>query len=497
VSRLRRRAALLAAAALALAACTKVGPDYRPPPLDVPAAFLAPPPPAAQAAARPAALAPAPPGLRWWDGFGDPLLAQLVDLGIARNLDVLTAASRVREARAVARGAAAARLPTLDASLAAAGDLRASSGGSGSSRDGSGSVSGGGRSDRSSAAVDGLLGFGWDLDLAGGIARTVEAAEAEAARQEALGREARLGVAAGIATAYVGLRGAQRRLELAEEALALQRQSLDLVRRRVEAGLAPGLDLLRAQAAVAALAAEPAPIRAEIDRQVNALSVLTAEPPGRLAGQLRAQAPIPALAAAPPLGLPVDLVRRRPGLQAAELALVRATAEIGVATAALYPRLTLPGSLGIGLSDIGTGDIVRAAVASVSAVLDVPLFDGGARRADLAAARERAQQALHAYRLALLQALEEVEAALLSHAAQRERREALAAAVAANEQAYAQAQDLYTQGLASFLDVLDAQRELTATRRSLAEAEAELSVQAVALYRALGMGVETAAATTG
>ncbi|MFN4091155.1 MAG: TolC family protein [Alphaproteobacteria bacterium] len=235
------------------------------------------------------------------------------------------------------------------------------------------------------------------------------------------------------------------------------------------------------------LAAELPPVRTEIGRGANALAVLVGELPGALEDDLGPPRPVPVMDVGPAVGVPTELLRRRPDMRAAEFNLMRATAEVGVATAALYPRLTLPGSIGVDLAGIGaTGGIVTAVLASIAAVFDVPIFDGGQRRADLSAAEERAQQAMIDYRRTLLTALEQVESALIGHAAAEARAAALREAVAANEIAAERARTLYTQGLAGFIDVLDAQRALTNSRLALAQAETALALEAVALYRALG-----------
>src|SRR5690606_14416000 len=155
---------------------------------------------------------------------------------------------------------------------------------------------------------------------------------AEAERQEALRHDVARATAAEIARTYVELRAAERRLALTDQSLELQRRTLALVRARVEAGLAPGRDQVRAPAAGAALEADVGPLRAQIERLRNALAVLLAEPPGALAELLRESAPIPAVRTGAAVGVPADLLRRRPDVRAAELLMVAATAEVGVAT---------------------------------------------------------------------------------------------------------------------------------------------------------------------
>ncbi|MEQ8603184.1 MAG: efflux transporter outer membrane subunit [Marivibrio sp.] len=446
-----------------------VGPDYvAPEQPDIPASYAAP---------RPDFLAgEAVEAGRWWTRFQDPLLDRLVARGLAENPDVLTADSRVREARALLRGARAAKRPTLDAEAEAGIEGRRAY--ADAERD----------EERALGGAFGLAAvFDWSLDLFGGMEREIQAAEADLRLIEAERRDAALGVAAEIARTYADLRGAQTRLALADESLALQRRSLQLVQGRVDSGLASDLDMARAEAELAALEADRAPIRTEIQRAAAALAVLTGSPPGALPDAVREAGAPPQISGGPPIGAPLDLLRQRPDLVAAEEALIRATAEIGVAEAELYPKFSLPGRIGLDLSDVFTGEMVTAIVGSLFLAIDAPLFDGGAQEAEVEAATERAEQALLAYRATLLGALQEVEGALEGYAGAARRVQSLEQAVTANRLAFTRAEQRYTQGLASFLDVLEAQRSLTDRRFDLADARTDLAREAIALYQAAGL----------
>ncbi|MFN4090381.1 MAG: TolC family protein, partial [Alphaproteobacteria bacterium] len=285
-----------------LAAGCQVGPAFEPPAIELPARY---------AAAVPAMVGTEDPDSRWWERFDDPLLEELIRRSLRHNLDVAAARSRVREARAVARGVAAGRAPTLDASGGPSAFLRTGDGGT-----------------DSAGAIDALLRFGWDADLFGGRQSAQTAAEAEAFRQHALRQETSLAVAAETANADVALRGAQLRAALTEQSLGLQRRTLALVRERAAAGLAAGLDEVRAQAEVSTLSADLPPIRAEIGRNANALAVLAGELPGALEDRLAPARPVPAMDVGPAVGVPAELLRRRPDLRAAELNRMRATAEL-------------------------------------------------------------------------------------------------------------------------------------------------------------------------
>lgn len=473
----RRRTGPVTAAFMAglLAGCTVVGPDYEPPDPKLPDSYAAP---------VPALFEGGPAPGQWWTVFEDAVLEEMVARGIDANPDIRIALSRIREARAAARAVEGETGPQFDMSAGPTAEWRSRSTGSSS---GNGGRRGSGEGTEYSAEA-GLSGL-WEIDLFGGLQRSREAAWAEAQRQEALGREALRVTVAEIARTYVERRTAQRRLELAEQSLDLQRRTLQLVEQRVESGLAPGLDRMRARGEVASLTADLGPLRAQIDQLGNALAVLLGRNPGPLDGLLSVGGPIPSAGRGGAVGVPRNLLRRRPDVQAAELAIVAATADVGVETADLYPRLTLPGSITLQVDEIGS-DAATAVVAAISALLDLPLYDGGQRRAEVTAAEERAIQATLDYRQTLLAALEEVERALLEYAGARDRVLALEDAVVSNRAAFEQSRILYRQGFASFIDVLDAQRTLTDSQQELALARRDRALRVVDLYSALGTTLE-------
>lgn len=466
---MRRSVAIFVAGLLAglSSGCAVVGPDFESPAPYLPDSYDAPIPALFEGQAQDGP---------WWRHLRDPVLDELIARGRRANLDIRVALSRVREARAAARGAVAGTGPSVDASTEAGVDVRHERG----DDDDDGETGG-----AASAALDGA----WELDLFGGLTRTREAAWAEAARQQALGHEARRLAIGEIANTYVSLRAAQRRLALTVRSLEALRQTLSLVDKRVEAGLAPALDRVRARAEVSSIEAEVPPLRTEIRRSKNSLAVLLAEPPGAINALLAGrEGNIPASQTGRAVGVPADLIRRRPDVRAAELQIAVATAEVGVAVADLYPRLTLPGTISVGWTGIGEGSVVTTVVASLSALFEMPLYDGGRRRAEVTAAEERLIQATLTYRQTLLQALQEVESALAGYQSAWSRREALADAVKNNRLAYEQSQALYRQGFVTFIDVLDSQRTWNTSRQELANAERDVSLAVINLYTALGAG---------
>lgn len=444
-----------------------MGPDFEPPTPDLPEAYSAPVPALFEGKAGSAP---------WWGYLRDPVLEELIARGLQANLDIRVAMSRLREARAAARGVVAGTGPTLDGSAEAGIEARRVSG----DDDGDDDT---GTEGVASAGLDG----DWEIDLFGGLTRTREAAWARAAREQALAHEARRLSVGEIARTYVELRAAERRLDLTERSLEALRQTLSLVDKRVEAGLAPALDRVRARAEVSSVEADLGPLRTEISRLRNSLAVLLAEPPGMIDELLAdREADIPSSATGRAVGVPADLVRRRPDVRAAELQMAVATAEVGITTADLYPRLMLPGTISVGWTGLGEGSVVTTVLASLSALIELPLYDGGQRSAEVTAAEERLIQATLSYRQTLLTALQEVESALAGYQGAWERRQALADAVENNRLAYEQSQELYRQGFVTFIDVLDSQRTWNSSRQALANAERDVSLAVINLYTALG-----------
>jgi multidrug efflux system outer membrane protein len=434
-----------------LAGCiAKVGPEHQAPNPPLPAAYAGAAPAATQVDA-------------WWQGFGDAALDRLVRQALAENLDIAAAGARLAEARALLTVADSAGGPQLDANLTA---------------QERGTISGDSENEPPVVSAAGL--FDWMPDLFGGRARATESAAAELRRRDALQADVRRQVAADVVRRYVEIGRDRARLQLVEDSLGLRRQTLELVRQRFDAGLAAQLDVSRAAADVAATQAQRGPLQLSVATSRNALAVL-------LAGQ-SAEGPAapPGFAGGPPLGLPADLLRRRPDLIAAEANLARATADIGVAEAQLYPQLRIPANLTLGLESLSGGGTIDSFVAGIAASLAIPLFDTGGRRAQVDAAEARASEALLLYRQTLLRAVQQAETALAALAAAMARAADLRAAVAASEQAAQQADNLYRQGLTGFLDVLDAQRTLLDNRQSLTAAEADIGLATADLYSAIG-----------
>ena len=416
------------------------------------------------AAAPTGATAPTDADLRWWNRFSDPALAQWVERALANSPDTAIARERVVQAQALLRGASARRGPLVGAEAAV--DAR------------SRRAAGERRLDPSAA-----LTLDWDLDLWGSLRQAEQSAAASLLQAEDLAQAARLSTAGLTARAYVAWQEALLDEQLLDDGLSLQREVLRLVAVRVNAGLTPQLDLDRAQTEAATLEADAAEARVRVRQGAAALQVLAGERPQPMAPTV---ARLPVLRGPPTVARPIDLLRQRPDLRAAERGLAVAAADLGVAQADLYPRLRLPGAITLTSAGLGGGvlDIVSATLA---AVLDVALFDGGERSANVDAARSRVAEAGEVYRLTLLEALQQAEAALVATEGTATRTRTLQRGNTAARSAVEQARTLYTNGLTGFLDVIEAQRSALDTRRNLLRAQADAARQAIAGFEAMGL----------
>lgn len=456
------RCVMVAGIIVIVSACTTIGPVYQPSNPELPAAY--------HAQVPDLFKHPSPSG-PWWTMFDDTLLNVLVCRGINENLDLQIATSRMRQARAQARQQVAGTGPQLDGSIETKAQEQLE-----------------GKDDDDGSVLTGALTGVWEIDLFGRLQRTREAAWARAGVQQALEQEARRLTVAEIVRIYVLLRASQRRLELIRKSIALQSKTLNLVDNRVRAGLSPGLDLVRSRAAVARLKAEVGPLKTEIHVARNSLALLLGEMPGTFDSALKVQQTyIPRSLAGPALGVPADLLRRRPDIQAAEFRIAAATAEVGVAMTDLYPRLSLPGTISVSWDSIDEDSLVRSVIAELAALLELPLYDGGGRRAGIDLAQELLVEQALTYRKQLLVAVNEVESALIGYSGALSRRDALSEAVRNNRLAFEQSDELYRQGFINFLDVLDSQRVWNITLQELASAETDLTLQVVNIFTALGI----------
>ena len=466
LDRCRRGACVAALLAVALGGCAAVGPDYSEPQLAVPAGWSA----GTGTDAMDAVLL-----ARWWHGFGDPVLDRLVADALAANLDLAQARARLREARARRGVAGAALAPSVDASLSGSRSRSSGQSGSGSTRE------------LYSAGFD----ASWELDVFGGLRRSVEAAQADLEASVESLSDTRVSLAAEVALNYIDLRTAEQRLAIAEESIASRGENHQIIRWRQQAGLVSELDLAQATTDLESTRAVLPPLRTAVTEAKNRLAVLLGRNPGELESLVHADRPIPLAAAEIVAAIPADTLRQRPDVRVAERRLAAQTARLGEAEAARYPSLRLSGSLGLEALELDALADRGANTHSLFGGITAPVFNAGRIAANIEIQDALVEQARLAYRAAVLAALEEVENALTAVANTDARRAKLAEAAAAARTTLAIAEYRYASGLADFLSVLDAQRTQLSLDEQLAGSTGELARAQVRLYKALGGGWST------
>jgi len=332
----------------------------------------------------------------------------------------------------------------------------------------------------------------WELDLFGRVRREVQARNAELESSEGGLRDAQVTVTAEVARTYVELRGEQEELDVAERNVTNEQATLSLTSAQLAAGRGTEFDTERAQAQLSATRATIPPLQAAVARSIHRLSVLTGRPPTALQPLLIAPQPIPALPALTPVGDPAALLRRRPDIRVAERNLAAATAEIGVAVGDLFPKVTFTGSFGYAATQPHSlGDLGSRAY-TIGPAISWAAFDLGRVRARIRARRAGADAALARYEQTVLQALEDTENALVTHARARESLVETERSARASAAAAAIARVRYTEGESNFLDVLDAERTQLEAQERLAQARTDAATSLVAVYKALGGGWEQA-----
>jgi NodT family efflux transporter outer membrane factor (OMF) lipoprotein len=502
---MRRAACLIALAGLA--ACT-VGPNFVPPHLPVAANWID---PSVRAAAAVSEMAN--PDSQWWRGFHDPLLTALIDKAISGNPSLQESLLRVVEAHQNVVTAAAAGLPTLNGTgsymreeLGVKGILESQGAYSGlnSLADANSPINmispglGNQLSTSGTGLLNGLtapvnlyqygLSSSWELDLFGSVRRSVEEAAASTQAQAEAANDALVMLESQVAETYLRLRAAQALASAQQQDILAAQQFLYLTRNRANLGLTTGLDTLQAQTELDSDTAQLPADQKQAQQAINQLNILVGQPPGTLDPLLDTPAALPAVPVVVGIGVPSTLARRRPDIREAEAQLHAATAGVGVAVAAFYPDITLTGSAGLRAVDASYltnwASLFYAAGPSIS----LPIFQGGRLTASLRMARaEQAAAALN-YRATVLEALREVEDALVAYRTDQAAATQTAGTVQAAALSLYLANNLYTHGLSNYLNVLNAQESLDAARRQLVQAQAEVADDVVSLYTALGGG---------
>ncbi len=450
-----------------LTGCAKVGPDYIKPDTVAPAAWQAP-------LDRGLNIGPADQQILadWWTSLKDPLLNSFIHQAITDNLDLEQARARLLEARARRDIGSAVLFPKLDANGSVTRNRTSSNRGSGTT------------STNYSTSFD----AGWELDLFGGGRRSVEAAQAqlEASREDL--RDVLVSLLAEVALNYIDVRTFQARLQIAGDNLAAQQETYNLTEARYKSGLTSELALQQARYLMGSTRAQIPTLRTGLVNAANQLAVLLGTSPGTLTERLRNKAPLPALPPSVAVGIPADILRQRPDIRKAERLLAAQTAQIGVATADLYPSFKLNGS--VGLDALSAGKLFSSGSGGYSfgPSISWPVFDAGAIQANIRLQSFLQQETLASYKATVLTALQEVEDALVAYAQEQERYQALKESADAAEQATTLSEIQYQAGLIDFTGVLDAKRSLLSFQDQLAQSAATMTGNLIRLYKALGGG---------
>jgi len=462
---------VIAAMGLALLAGCAVGPNYHQPNVSTPSSWASP--LADGETNSPANLA------AWWKNFNDTNLDSLMATAVQSNLTLHIAEAHVREARAERGVVAGGLFPSLGASA-------------GYTRNRFGAHSFPPLAEFGVPLDYNLYSAGfdaaWELDIFGGTRRAVEAANAEISAAEYNQRDVLVSLLAEVARNYIGARSYQQRLAITRDNIRVQLEILDLTSNRFQNGLNSDLDVQQATAVLTSTEAQVPSLETGFRQNVYALAVLLAQPPSALLGEMSAKKPIPITPPTVPVGLPSDLLQRRPDVQRAERELAAATARIGVAKADYFPKFSLTGFTA--LESISTSDWFDYASRAWSAgpTVQWELFEAGRIHANVRVQNARQEQVLDAYQQTVLVALQEAENALTAYAKEQVRRQSLSQSVAANQQALELSTQLYKSGLADFIRVLDSERSLYAAQDALVQSDQSVSLDLVQLYKALGGG---------
>ncbi len=479
---------------LPLTGCVTNGPDFASPdPLLPVRSFSGPPAPAAASAdlnpAGPKEGSVPPVNPRWWTTFRDPLLTSLIEKAAEASLDVRTATLRIAESRFQRGVTASALFPTLNGdaqytrqlysqngitSLAA--PLAAASG--------------------STFSVPAINVFqpsfdaSWELDIFGHVQRQVEAADAQIEQSEFQRRDTLVSTLAEVAQDYMQLRGVQSQISITTQNLKTANEILELTQTRASKGITSNVDVENQAAQVESIRAQLPALQNQESQQINGISLLLDEAPGALRKELSSAKPVPPSPPHVPLGIPSELARRRPDIRRAEAQLHTATANVGVAVADFYPRVTLNGNVALNsltLSNLWKGSSLQY---TFGPSVQLPIFDGGRLKGTLQLNEAQQQEAAINYHKTVLSAWHDVVNALYAYQKEQERRLRLRAEVEHSKQAFELSRVRYADGVQDFITTLNAENTYLQAQLLYAQSTANVSTDLVALYKALGGGWE-------
>ncbi|MGH8300254.1 MAG: efflux transporter outer membrane subunit [Steroidobacteraceae bacterium] len=471
------------AVAVALSGCA-VGPNYHRPVTHVATQFptASPGRPAGPQQELPASsgiYSHAPTQTEFWKQFDDPTLNSMVGDALTANYDLRIALGRLVQARALRNQSLFDLAPTVTASA-------------GYSKQRTPGVENPFGSPYTTKLYDAGFDATWELDFFGGVRRGIQARNAELEGEVANLHDAQVSVIAEVARNYFELRGEQTQLAVARDNVKNQQQVLGLAQAELQAGSGTDLDVARAQSQLSTTLSTIGPLEAAVSRSIHRLGVLTGRDPDALTGALSAPHELPPLPPIVPVGTPEELLRRRADIRASERGLAASTALVGVAISNLFPKVTFTGSFGYAAAEpAGLGSSGSRSY-TIGPGITWAAFDLGRVRAQIAGARAGAVIALDQYHETVLNALEETEDALVTHARDRDQLRNAQDAARASATAARLAQIRYKGGMVDFLSVLDAERTELQTEDALAQSRTEAATSLIAVYKALGGGWETA-----
>ena len=422
---------------------------------------------------------------QWWQSFHDPQLDALINDALAGNPTLISAAARVREARARRLATVGDYWPQLGVGGGVSRSLRSANGQF--SQFGN---FGGTQSNDAFNLFDLALDASWEIDVFGKNRRLVEAASAQSDASEEARRNVLISLLAEITSNYVELRGLQNQLGVLNDNLGSQNKTLELTQSRLQAGLSPELVVAQAEAQLATTKAQLPLVESGIAAAIHRLGSLTGQPAGTYVKILESSRPIPSGPPNVPAGLPSELLQRRPDVRQAERNFAAATAQVGAARAARFPRFSIGANIGWQSTEGKSLTESQSENWTVGPKISIPLFTGGKLKQNQKAAEALRDQAQADWDQAVLRAIEDVETSLVAYRQSQNRLEALRQAVKASNRSYELANELYKNGLGDFLNVLEAQRTKLSAQEQVVIGQRQASLDLIKLYKALGGGWE-------
>jgi multidrug efflux system outer membrane protein len=441
--------------------CATVGPDYSPPAIEVPDNW--------QTGLSENLPAATDKGIytKWWESFNDPILSDLITRAVSNNLSIKEAVTRITEARARRGIAAADEYPSVSSSASATKSHT---------------------SGVSNKSYQMGIDSSWEIDLFGGIKRSVEASDADIESANESLKDVIISLTAEVALNYVQLRLYQSQLDVTLSNLKSQEETNEIVTWRYQAGLVTELDLQNSESTLEQTRSLLPDLQSNIAQAQHKIAVLLGVNPGALKQELSKAMPIPVLKDEIKTGIPADILRQRPDLRKAERDLAAQTARIGVAVSDLYPKITLSGSIQVQSPSTGSLLSSDSLSSSIGPSISWQVFRAGAIKQNIEIQSTLADRLLIQYKALVLSALEEVEDAMSSCLYDQMKRESLKKAVNAASRSLELSRMQYSSGLVDFQVLLESERTLLSLQDQLTQNEGQITIDYISLYKALGGG---------